>query len=37
MSAKREETRVTRLETLIASSALGTRIGPLSGGRKKAP
>jgi len=30
MSAKREATRVRRLETLIACSALGTRIGPLS-------
>jgi len=29
LSAKREETRVKRLETLIACSASGTRIGPL--------
>jgi uncharacterized protein YdeI (YjbR/CyaY-like superfamily) len=28
-SAKREATRVKRLETLIAASAMGTRIGPL--------
>lgn len=36
MSAKREDTRVGRLETLIASSAVGTRIGPLSRGPKHA-
>lgn len=30
MSARREATRVRRLETLIACSARGTRIGPLS-------
>ncbi|TFG48775.1 MAG: bacteriocin-protection protein [Gemmatimonadales bacterium] len=29
MSAKREETRLKRLETLIVCSASGTRIGPL--------
>jgi uncharacterized protein YdeI (YjbR/CyaY-like superfamily) len=29
MSAKREETRTTRLDTLIACSASGVRIGPL--------
>ncbi|MCX6551109.1 MAG: YdeI/OmpD-associated family protein [Acidobacteria bacterium] len=36
MSAKREDTRIKRLQTLIASSAVRTRIGPLSGSRKNA-
>jgi uncharacterized protein YdeI (YjbR/CyaY-like superfamily) len=34
MSAKREETRNRRLETLIACSAAQSRIGPLQGSRK---
>jgi uncharacterized protein YdeI (YjbR/CyaY-like superfamily) len=35
MSAKREDTRIKRLETLIASSAMRTRIGPLGGSRTR--
>ena len=37
VSAKREETRRRRLETLIADSAAGRPIKPLAGGARPAP